>query len=191
MKPLILASSSINRKSLLERLHLPFECISPDIDESPLPGEPLDALSTRLSLEKARKVAELHPNAVVIGSDQVGAHLNHLISKPHTHEVAIKQWHHLSGQIIHFYTGVAVIVDGKEWVEMVPTEVKFKSVTQQEIESYLLKDAPYSCCAGFKIESLGVVMTEWVKSDDPTALIGLPLIQTTKMLMAAGINPLA
>lgn len=191
MKPLVLASSSINRQSLLERLRLPFECLSPDIDESPLPNEALDALSIRLSLEKARKIAAMRPDAVVIGSDQVGAHQNHLISKPHTHEAAIKQWHHLSGETIHFYTGVAVIADGKEWVEMVPTEVKFKSVNQQEIESYLLKDTPYACCAGFKIESLGVVMTEWVKSDDPTALIGLPLIQTTKLLMAAGINPLA
>lgn len=188
MKKIILASSSPNRKDLLTRLMVPFTSVSPDIDESPRPGESPEALALRLSLEKAQKIASLHPQAVVIGSDQVCAVGPHIINKPETHENAIKQWELLVGQTVVFYTGVAVVDAEHTFTAMVPTELRFKNLSRSAIESYLKKDKPYACCAGFKIESLGIVLTDWVKSDDPTALIGLPLIKTAEMLEQCGIN---
>lgn len=188
MKKIILASSSPNRKQLLERFMLDFDCISPDIDESPLSNENPEDLALRLSLEKAQKVAQSHPDAIIIGSDQVCAVGPHIINKPETHEKALAQWEVLSGQTVVFYTGIAV-VDGDEfYLAMVPTELRFKALSLETYESYLKKDKPYACCAGFKIESLGIVLTEWVKSEDPTALIGLPLIKTAELLEQCEVN---
>jgi septum formation protein len=188
MQNIILASSSPNRKVLLEGLQLPFRCISPDIDETPRPGEGPADLAARLSEEKALKIASLHPDAVVIGSDQVCALGSHIINKPETHARAVAEWDRLSGQVVIFYTGICVAYQGEFHTAMVPTELKFKTLSRPAIESYLLKDKPYDCCAGFKIESLGIVLTEWVKSEDPTALIGLPLIKTVSLLEQFGVD---
>jgi septum formation protein len=188
MQKIILASSSPNRKLLLERLQVPFLCISPDIDESPRPGEGPAALATRLSEEKAQKIAAQYPEAFVIGSDQVCALGSYIINKPETHERAMSEWKRLSGQKVIFYTGISVAHQGQIHTTQVPTELKFKSLPAPAIEAYLKKDNPYQCCAGFKIESLGIVLTEWVKSEDPTALIGLPLIKTVELLEQLGVN---
>lgn len=188
MKKLILASSSPNRKALLERLGQPFTCISPDIDESPRLNEFPADLAIRLSIEKAQKIAEHHPQDWVIGSDQVCASGSHIINKPHTHDNAMAQWTHLSGNTATFYTGVAVAHMGQIASFMVPTEVLFKKMAPAQIDRYLKKDKPYECCAGFKIESLGIALTQWVKSEDPTALIGLPLIKTVELLAMSGFS---
>lgn len=191
MKNIILASSSPNRKLLLARLQVDFSCHSPEIDESPSPGEQPEALAARLSLEKAQKIAKLYPDALVIGSDQVCARGDLIINKPETHAQALKDWEKLSGQSVIFYTGLSIIFQGQTLSAMVPTELKFKSLTMASIDQYLKKDEPYDCCAGFKIESLGIALTEWVKSEDPTALIGLPLIKTVELLEAFGVNLLS
>lgn len=188
MKNIILASSSPNRKALLERLKLDFICISPDIDETPLPNEDPEDLALRLSVEKAQKIAALHPDAIVIGSDQVCAAGHHIVNKPETHDTAISQWGKLSGNSVVFHTGVAVVHGEDIYLANVPTEVIFKDLPVEIYENYLKKDNPYGCCAGFKIESLGIVLVERVKSEDPTALIGLPLIKTVELLMQSGVD---
>jgi septum formation protein len=188
MKKIILASSSPNRKELLHRFMLDFTCHSPDIDESPLPNEKPEDLALRLSLEKAQKIAAIHPDAIVIGSDQVCAAGSHIVNKPETHDKALTEWAKLSGETVVFYTGIAVVDGDEYYLGMVPTELRFKSLSAQDYEAYLNKDKPYGCCAGFKIESLGIILTEWVKSEDPTALIGLPLIKTAELLEQCGIK---
>lgn len=189
MLNIILASSSPNRKELLSRLLIDFTSISPDIDESPRPQENPENLALRLSIEKAQVIAASHPEAIVIGSDQVCAAGSVIINKPETHDLALSQWQdHLSGQTVVFYTGVAVCSKGTCLTAMVPTQLKFKSLPVSIYESYLQKDQPYGCCAGFKIESLGISLVEWVKSEDPTALIGLPLIKTLDLLRNFGVE---
>ncbi len=182
MKPLILASSSPSRKAQLAQLKQPFTVLSPDIDETPFLGEMPEALARRLATQKALKIAALHPEAVVIGSDQVGVCQGQFIEKPISHERAIQQWELQSGQVAHFYTGVCVVKDGMTKSEVVVTEVKFKPLTPEEIIRYLEADQPYHCCAGIKIESLGISLVEYIRSDDPSALIGLPLIALVKLL---------
>ncbi|MFI4956954.1 MAG: Maf family protein [Gammaproteobacteria bacterium] len=188
MKTLILASSSPSRRAQLAELKQPFTIQSPDIDETRLPGEGPEALARRLAIEKAQKIAALNPDAIVIGSDQVGFCEGRFIEKPITHEKAIAQWEHQSGHIARFYTGLCVMGNGETQVSVVLTEIKFKTLTREAIISYLEKDTPYQCCAGIKIESHGMDLVEYIQSDDPDAIIGLPLIEVARMLKNVGID---
>ncbi|MBL8327733.1 MAG: septum formation inhibitor Maf [Rubrivivax sp.] len=187
--PLILASTSRYRRELLTRLRLPFEVQSPGVDETPLAGEAPAALAQRLALEKARAVAQRHLSAVVIGSDQV-ADLDGLsIGKPGTHERAVQQLRQMSGREVVFQTAVAVvcIARGFEAVELAAVQVRFRELGDAEIEHYLRAETPYDCAGSAKSEGLGIVLLQTIVSDDPTALIGLPLIRTAALLRRAGL----
>jgi septum formation protein len=190
--PLILGSTSRYRRELLERLRLPFTVTSPQVDETPLPGEAPAALALRLALAKAQAVAALHPDAVVIGSDQV-ADLDGLpVGKPHTHENAVAQLRAMSGKAIVFQTAVAVVCQrtGYAASALVPVTVRFRDLADDEIEHYLRAEQPYDCAGSAKSEALGIALLDAIESDDPTALIGLPLIRTLALLRGAGIDPL-
>ena len=191
--PLILASTSRYRRELLQRLRLPFEVLSPGVDETPLPGEAPAALALRLALAKARAVAALRPTAVVIGSDQVADLDGLAIGKPGTHERATEQLRWLSGRQAVFQTAVAVVrVDSAfEQVVLAPVSVRFRALSDAEIEHYLRAEQPYDCAGSAKCETLGIALLESINSDDPTALVGLPLIRTCALLRAAGLDPLA
>ena len=192
MTALILASTSRYRRDLLQRLRLPFEVVAPEVVETPRPGEAPAALATRLALAKAQAVAAVHPQAVVIGSDQV-AELDGLpIGKPGTHERAFAQLRRMSGREVIFHTALAVVhaARGHEAVDTARVRVRFRQLADAEIERYLQLDQPYDCAGSAKCESLGVALLDAIDSDDPTALVGLPLIRTCAMLRAAGIDPL-
>lgn len=184
---LILGSSSPYRKELLERLHIDFTCRSPDIDESALPNETPKELCTRLAKSKALAIHQQYPNAIVIGSDQVAVLGDQILGKPHTRERAIEQLSAMSGKELIFMTALCIInSDGQTFETMVPTTVTMKELARETIESYLDIEEPYNCAGSAKIEKLGVALMKSVVSDDPTALIGLPLIQTVSLLAKAG-----
>ena len=190
---LVLGSTSPYRRELLQRLQIPFEVAAPDVEETSLPHEAPDALAGRLALAKARGVAKNFPHAVVIGSDQV-ADLNGLaLGKPGTHERAVAQLRQMRGQTVVFQTAVAVVCleSGFEQTGLAAVRVKFRDLDDAEIENYLRAEQPYDCAGSAKSEGLGIVLLEAIDSDDPTALIGLPLIRTCKMIQAAGIQLLA
>lgn len=189
---LILASTSRYRRELLQRLRLPFEVIAPRVDEQALAAELPGQTALRLALAKARAVAALHPQAVVIGSDQVCELAGTALGKPGSHAAASRQLQRLSGQSAGFHTAVAVVCadSGFEQAQMTTVKVRFRRLSQAEIEHYLLLDEPYDCAGSAKCESLGIALLEAVESDDPTALVGLPLIRTAQMLRAAGMDPL-
>lgn len=189
---LILGSTSRYRRELLERLRLPFDCVSPQVDETPLPGEAPAALALRLALAKARAVGQLHPQAVVIGSDQVADVNGEPVGKPGTHERAVAQLRRMSGQTIVFQTAVAVVRGGTgfEAAELASVQVRFRPLGDAEIEHYLRLEQPYDCAGSAKCETLGIALLSAIESDDPTALIGLPLIRTCTLLRAAGLDPL-
>jgi septum formation protein len=189
--PLILASTSRYRRELLQRLRLPFEMISPEVDETPAPGETPAALALRLALAKARAVHQRRPEAVVIGSDQVADLDGEPIGKPLTHERAVQQLSRLAGRRVVFQTGVAVVGPGYEEALLAPVQVRFRALSPGEIEHYLRTEQPYDCAGSAKCETLGIALLEAIDSDDPTSLVGLPLIRTCAMLRAAGIDPLA
>ena len=186
---LVLASSSPFRKELLAKLQIPFESISPDLDETPKPGETPQQLVERLALEKARAIVRQHPDAVVIGSDQVAMHGDRIVGKPGSHEAAVRQLREASGKAITLYTGLAVVRNQPPLAlsELVPFTVVFRQLTDRQIENYLRKDQPYNCAGAVKSESLGVALFERFEGDDPNALIGLPLIRLVRMLEQAGI----
>lgn len=188
---IILASSSVNRKALLNRLKIPFTCITPDVDESRLPGESGHAMSLRLSIAKAEKIAQAYPEALVIGSDQAAICEDTLIEKPITVENAVTQWQLLSNAEVVFYTGLCVLYQGQRLTHIDETHVLFKPLTEAKIRQYLRLDEPLACCGGLKIESLGIALTRQVRSNDPTALIGLPLIALVDILAALGVDPIA
>ncbi len=190
---LILASTSVYRRELLQRLRIPFSTVNPQVDETPVADEQPADLSIRLALAKARAVAQAHPASIVIGSDQVAELDGLAIGKPGTHTAAVAQLRAMRGRAVRFYTAVAVVhVDGGfEQVQMAPVSVRFRSLSDAEIECYMRLDQPYDCAGSAKCESLGVALLEAIDSDDPTSLIGLPLIRTCAMLRAAGLNPLA
>jgi septum formation protein len=190
--PLILGSTSRYRRELLERLRLPFEVHAPDVDETPHPGEAPAALAQRLALAKAHAVAAAHPDAVVIGSDQVADLDGQPIGKPGTHERAVQQLRAMRGRSIVFQTAVAVVcrASGYEGSALVPVTVRFRDLSDAEIEHYLRTEQPYDCAGSAKCETLGIALLEAIESDDPTALVGLPLIRTSALLRAAGIDPL-
>ncbi len=188
-RPLILGSTSRYRRELLERMQLPFTTVSPDVDEAPLINETPYALSLRLAEAKARAVAALHPDALVIGSDQVPELDGQPLSKPGTHERATEQLRQMSGRQMNFHTGVCVICQetGFIQVDVVTVNVRFRELNDAEIERYLRAEQPYDCAGSAKSEGLGIALLDALTSDDPTALVGLPLIRTCQMLRAAGV----
>ena len=189
---LILASTSRYRRELLERLRLPFEAMSPGTDETPLPGELPAALAERLALAKARALATRFPDAVVIGADQVADVDGTAIGKPGTHERAVEQLRTMSGRTIVFQTALAVVREsiGFAQVRRAPVAVRFRVLSAAEIETYLRAEQPYDCAGSAKCETLGIALLEAIDSDDPTALVGLPLIRTAQLLREAGLDPL-
>ena len=189
---LILASTSRYRRELLERLRLPFDVEHPGVDETAQPGETPAALATRLALAKAQAVAARHPQAVVIGSDQVAELDGQAIGKPHGHERAVQQLRAMSGRSATFHTAVAVAraQTGYARVLLAPVTVRFRRLSDAEIEHYLRTEQPYDCAGSAKCETLGIALLEAIDSDDPTALVGLPLIRTCALLREAGIDPL-
>ncbi len=191
-RPLILGSTSRYRRALLERLRLPFEVASPDVDETPQAGETPAVLAARLALAKARAVAATHPNAVVIGSDQVAELDGEPIGKPGTHARAVEQLRRMRGRSVVFYTAVAVVCEASGFAgsALAPVTVRFRDLTDAEIEHYLRTEQPYDCAGSAKCETLGIALLDAIESDDPTALVGLPLIRTCALLRAAGIDPL-
>lgn len=187
---LVLASTSRYRRELLERLRLPFDVVSPEVDETPLAGEAPADLAQRLALAKAQAVALRLPEAVVIGSDQVADLDGEAIGKPGTHERAVEQLRRMRGRSVVFQTAVAVVRGAHVGRALAPVTVRFRALSDAEIEHYLRAEQPYDCAGSAKAETLGIALLEAIDSDDPTALIGLPLIRTSALLRAAGIDPL-
>lgn len=191
--PLILGSTSRYRRELLQRLRLPFGVERPEVDETPRPGEAPADLALRLSIEKARAVAARRPEAIVIGADQVADLDGQAIGKPGTHERAVEQLTRMSGRTVVFQTALAVVrrATGFERALLAPVRVRFRQLNADEIERYLRLEEPYDCAGSAKSETLGIALLEAIESDDPTALVGLPLIRTAELLRQAGLDPLA
>ena len=191
-RPLILGSTSRYRRELLARLKIPFDTASPEVDETPRAGERPADLAVRLALEKAREVASRHPEAVVIGSDQVADLYGEPLGKPGSHERAVVQLRRLSGQTVIFQTALAVVcqASGFEQSDIAAVRVVFRELGDDEIERYLRAEQPYDCAGSAKSEGLGIALLERIDNDDPTALVGLPLIRTCRMIRAAGVHVL-
>ncbi len=189
-RTVILASTSRYRRELLTRLRLPFEVQAPDVDETPRAGETPQALAQRLALEKANAVAARFPDAVVIGSDQVADLAGESLGKPGDHERATAQLRRMRGQTLVFQTAVAVVCQASGFVQrdLAPVRVVFRDLSDAAIEQYLRAEQPYDCAGSAKSEGLGIALLEAIDSDDPSALVGLPLIRTARMLRAAGID---
>jgi len=189
-REIVLASSSPYRKSLIARLGLDCTAVAPDIDESELSGETPLQTALRLAEAKARRVSPKHPDAVIIGSDQVAVLDGSAIGKPGTHEAAVSQLQAMSGRTVVFHTALCVLDTQTAGLQSsnVPTSVSFRELSREQIERYLLADQPYDCAGSAKIESLGIALVEKVESDDPSALIGLPLIALVMLLRNAGVE---
>ena len=189
-RTVVLGSTSRYRRELLSRLNLPFEVAAPHVDETPLPGESPRELALRLALAKARAVAARHPEAVVIGSDQVADLAGQPLGKPGEHARAVQQLRQMRGQTVVFQTALAVVctATGFEQVDLAPVRVRFRDLSDEEIEYYLQTEKPYDCAGSAKSEGLGIALLESIENDDPTALVGLPLIRTARMLRAAGVT---
>ncbi|MCU0761502.1 MAG: Maf family protein [Hydrogenophaga sp.] len=185
---LVLGSTSRYRRELLQRLQLPFETAAPDVDETPMPGESPKDLAVRLALAKARDVAIRYPDAIVIGSDQVADLDGMPLGKPLTHERATSQLRQMRGREVIFQTAVAVVrqTTGYERCELAQVKVLFRKLTDSEIERYLRAEQPYDCAGSAKSEGLGISLLERIDNDDPTALVGLPLIRTCQLIRSAG-----
>jgi septum formation protein len=192
-RPVVLGSTSVYRRELMARLRIPFEVAAPDVDETPLPGETPEALARRLALAKARAVAVRYPQAAVIGSDQVADLDGEPLGKPGTHARAVQQLQRMRGRTVVFQTAVAVVCldSGFEQVEIAPVRVQFRDLADDEIEAYLRAETPYDCAGSAKSEGLGITLLASIDNDDPTALVGLPLIRTCRLLRAAGVRLLA
>ncbi len=186
---IILASSSPFRRELLDRLHLDYACQSPDIDESQLAGESASDYVCRLARAKAQTVARQQPEALVIGSDQCALLDGQILGKPGTHEVALQQLKQAQGKIVVFHTAVCVmrLADAFEMLEEVLFEVHFRSLEDAQLEHYLRVEQPYNCAGSFKSEGYGASLFSKMRGDDPSAIIGLPLLSLVPMLEAAGI----
>lgn len=192
-RQLILGSTSRYRSELLARLGIPFQVAAPDVDETPLPQETPRVLAERLALAKAKAVAAQFPQAVVIGSDQVADLNGQSLGKPGTHERAVAQLRQMRGLTVIFQTAVAVVCKESDFeqISLATVKVTFRDLTNDEIENYLQLEKPYDCAGSAKSEGLGIALLASIDSDDPTALIGLPLIKTCEMLRAAGIELLS
>jgi septum formation protein len=193
VRRLILASTSPYRRELLSRLRLPFETAAPGVDENPLPTEAPAALAQRLALLKAQAVAARDADAVVIGSDQVAELDGVALGKPGAHARAVQQLRAMRGRDVRFHTAVAVVCRATQFAQqaLVTVRVQFRNLSDAEIERYLQLEQPYDCAGSAKCESLGIALLDAIESDDPTALVGLPLIRTSAMLRAAGLDPLS
>ncbi|AQS51110.1 septum formation protein Maf [Paenalcaligenes hominis] len=187
---LILASSSVYRRQLLERLCLPFEVLAPDVDESPFPNEHPKQLALRLAIAKAQAIASMHPDAIVIGSDQVAALGSQSLGKPGNHPQAVAQLKQLQGQTVVFHTALCVAQNTQFHTVNVETICRFRTLSDQEIENYLAFEQPYDTAGSAKAESLGISLMQSMQSNDPTAIIGLPLIELARLLRERGVNPL-
>jgi len=189
---IILASSSPFRKELLQRLQLDFDAISPEIDETALNGESPAELVARLSLQKASEIAKSRPDALIIGSDQVAVLDGQILGKPGNHQRATEQLQAASGKRVSFLTGLCLLDsrDGSHQDLVVPFDVEFRQLSTEMIEAYLQREQPYNCAGSFKSEGLGIALFERLDGDDPTALIGLPLIRLTWMLEKVGVDVL-
>jgi septum formation protein len=189
-RPLVLGSTSRYRRELLSRLNVPFEVAAPDVDETPLAGEAPAALAQRLALAKAQAVAATFPKAVVIGSDQVADLHGQPLGKPGTHERAVAQLVQMRGQTVIFQTALAVVCLESGFIQqdIAAVRVVFRDLSDAEIENYLRIEQPYDCAGSAKSEGLGIALLERIDNDDPTALIGLPLIRTARMIRAAGVK---
>lgn len=187
---IILASSSEYRRELLQKLQIPFSCVSPKVDETPLPNEKPHQTALRLAQEKAKKIAEEYPHALVIGCDQVATLDNTPLGKPLNHQNATKQLQLMRGREVTFYSALSLLnaATGSMQSDVVPTLVKFRLYSDAEIESYLSKDQPYQCAGSAKSEGLGIVLIERMIGEDPNALVGLPLIKLVGMLSNEGVS---
>lgn len=188
-RQLVLASTSPFRRDLLNRLGISFETANPQTDESPLPNEAPEDTALRLSEAKARAVAPLFPDALIIGSDQVAILEDRVYGKPGTHDNAVRQLQTMRGKTVNFFTGLCVLDarNGKAQVRGVPTRVTFRDLTDGEIESYLRREKPYNCAGAAKSEGLGIAIIARMQGEDPNALIGLPLIALCDLLKEAGL----
>ncbi len=187
---LVLGSGSIYRRELLQRLQIPFEVCSPDIDETPLPGEMPGATALRLAASKARAAAAAYPDALIIGADQVAVLENTLLGKPLTHENAVRQLRLLRGKEVTFHTALSLFNSrsARMQTRLIPSHVKFRELSDQQIENYLAREQPYHCAGSAKSEGLGIALIERITGDDPNALIGLPLIALVEMLAHEGME---
>jgi septum formation protein len=187
---LILGSTSRYRRELLARLRVPFDVVSPEVDETPQPNETPAALACRLALAKAQAVAHQYPQAVVIGSDQVADLNGEPLGKPGTHERAVRQLQRMRGQTVVFQTAVSVVCQARQFAqtELAQIRVRFRALSDAEIDTYLRLEEPYDCAGSAKSEGLGIALLDAIDNDDPTALIGLPMIRTARLLRAAGIS---
>jgi septum formation protein len=190
---LVLCSTSRYRRDLLSRLQLPFESATPDLDESPLAGETAATLAERLALAKAQALTWRFPDAVLIGSDQAASCDGRLLGKPGTRERAVEQLRLASGRDVEFHTAVAVLdtATGHHRCERDITRVRFRELHERDIERYIDREATLDCAGSFKCEGLGISLFDAIDSRDPTALIGLPLIATARLLRSVGVDPLA
>jgi septum formation protein len=191
-RKLILGSTSPYRRELLTRLRIPFEVAAPDVDETPKAAESPKQLACRLAMSKARAVAAQFPSCVVIGSDQVADLDGQALGKPGEHARAVAQLQQMRGKTVIFQTAVAVVCleTGFAQMDLAQVKVKFRELTDVEIEHYLLAETPYDCAGSAKSEGLGIALLESIDNDDPTALVGLPLIRTCRMIQAAGVKVL-
>jgi len=187
---LVLGSTSPFRKALLEKLHLDFECDSPDIDETPLENEDVESMVVRLAIAKARVIADRHKNALIIGSDQSAVLDGEKLNKPGNFDNAFKQLSRASGQKIVFQTGLCLLNSASGNIQSicVPYTVVFKELTPTMIENYLHKEEPYNCAGSFKSEALGIALFERFEGSDPNSLIGLPLIELVNFLENEGVS---
>ena len=189
---LVLASTSIYRRELLERLQIPFQTASPDVDETPFPGESAKQTSWRLSREKAQAVVVHYPDALIIGSDQVALLEEQQIGKPLTHDNAVRQLRAMRGKTVTFYTALSLLNarSGEIQTEVAENRVSFRELSDDEIENYLRKEQPYHCAGSAKSEGLGIALISRMEGDDPNALVGLPIILLIEMLKKQGITVL-
>lgn len=187
--PLILGSSSIYRRELLQRLRIPFETVSPEIDEAPLPGEIPEATALRLAKAKASKIAATYPDALIIGADQVAVLNGVQLGKPLNHDNALQQLRFMQGKEVMFYTAISLLNSRSNNMQtrIVPFRIKFRQLSDQQILNYLNKEQPYHCAGSAKSEGLGIVLIERMTGDDPNALIGLPMIALVDMLANEGV----
>ncbi len=190
MLPLVLASTSPARKQLLDGLKLPYSVSAPHVDESRHPGEPVTTMVMRLAEAKARAVAAQQPAALIIGADQVAALGDDILGKPGGHAQAVQQLQRVSGKHITFYTGLCLLnsATGATHVDIVPCTVVFRRLDTAQIENYLQREQPYQCACSFRSEGMGAALIERLVGDDPSALIGLPLIRLTRMLEQEGMR---
>ena len=187
---LILASSSKYRQELLSRLKIPFLSISPDVDETPFPDEPPEQLALRLALAKAQHIAQAYPEHVVIGADQVASLHDLPLGKPGHAAAAHAQLQQLSGQTVTFFSAMAVVLGSHVQSTVVPTHCVFRHLTEAAIARYIAIDQPFDTAGSAKAECLGIALMQSMHSSDPTSIIGLPLIELTKMLSQVGLDPL-